>query len=119
MEERNELSYRLLKFAIRTIKFLRSFPDNTEFKVIKYQLIKSCTSPRANYDEAQGASSKADFHNKVRISLKEMRESKYWLLIIEGIHKCDDSQQVELDFLMKESTELKNRLGSIANKTKK
>jgi len=48
-----------------------------------------------------------------------MRESKYWLLIIEGIHKCDDSQQVELDFLMKESTELKNILGSIANKTKK
>jgi four helix bundle protein len=119
MEERNELSHRLLKFAIRTIKFLRTFPNNTEFKVIKYQLIKSCTSPGANYDEAQGASSKADFHNKVRISLKEMRESKYWLLVIEGIHNCNETEQIELDFLLKESTELKNILGSIANKTKK
>ena len=48
-----------------------------------------------------------------------MRESKYWLLVIEGIHNCNETEQIELDFLLKESTELKNILGSIANKTKK
>jgi len=119
MEERNELSQRLLNFAIRIIKFLKSLPNTEEYRVIKYQLIKSATSPGANYEEAQGASSKADFHNKVRISLKEMRESNYWLMVIKGISTLNKEQSIELEYLLNESTELKNILGTIANKTKK
>ena len=45
----NDLSERLLNFAVRCIKFLRKLPDNTEYKVIRYQLIKSSTSSGANY----------------------------------------------------------------------
>jgi len=50
---------------------------------LRYQLAKSSTSSGANYEEAQGAISRADFKNKVHISLKEMRESHYWLRIIK------------------------------------
>jgi len=72
-----ELSNRLFKFAVKTIKFTRTLPFNTENKIIRYQLIKSVTSTGANYEEAQAGSSRADFHNKVKISLKEMVETTY------------------------------------------
>jgi len=66
----NDLSKRLFTFSVKTIRFLRTLPYETEYKVIRYQLIKSATSTGANYEEAQAASSKADFHNKVKIALK-------------------------------------------------
>ena len=67
----------------------------------------------ANYEESQAASSKADFYNKIKISLKESRETKYWLLIIKYSHLGD---QVELKRLLNESIELMNILGSISAK---
>ena len=81
----NDLTKRLLNFVIDSIIFLRNLPNTEEYRVIKYQLIKATTSSGANYEEAQGGSSKADFTNKVRISLKEMRETNYWLKVIYGI----------------------------------
>ena len=115
--EQNDLSKRLFIFSVRTIKFLRTLPYETEYKVIRYQLIKSATSVGANYEEAQAASSKPDFHNKIKIALKEMMESRYWLKIIKGI--MDGNVSDELDFLISESDELNKILGSIALKTKK
>ena len=112
----NDLSNRLLIFAINVIKFLRKLLNTPEYKVVKYQLIKSSTSSGANYEEAQGASSKADFTNKVRISLKEMRETNFWLRIIKGIN-TNEKLNDEIDNLVKESQELKNILGSICAKT--
>ncbi len=116
MRKENDLSKRLFEFAVRVIKFLRTLPNNTEHKVIQYQLIKSSSSSGANYEESQGASSRADFSNKVFISLKEMRESNYWLRIIKAIN---ENKSEELDFLIKESEELKNILGSITTKTRR
>ena len=114
----NELTQRLFKFAVRTIRFLKTLRDSPEVKVIRYQLIKSSTSSGANYEEAQAGSSKADFTNKVRISLKEMRESNYWLrLIKEVVNKAYDN--MELDWLINESTELKKILGTIVLKSSK
>lgn len=114
----NELMKRLFNFAVRVIKFLRDLPDSPEIKVIKYQLIKSSSSSGANYEEAQAGSSKADFTNKVRISLREMRESNYWLRLlkatIENINDID-----ELIWLINESSELKKILGSIVQKSGK
>ena len=77
MNHRNEISKRLLSFAIKIIKYSRKLPNQDEYKVIKYQLIKSVTSAGANYKEAQSGSSKADFRNKVYIALKEMSETIY------------------------------------------
>lgn len=48
------------------------------------QLIRAATSIGANYCEANGASSKKDFTNKIFICKKESRESKYWLRVLAG-----------------------------------
>jgi len=85
MENKNGLEMRLFNFVVRTIVFLRTLPDTPDYKVIRYQLIKSSTSSGANYEEAQAGSSRPDFCNKVRISLREMKESNYWLRLIQAI----------------------------------
>ena len=118
MNQQNDLSKRLFEFAIRCIQFLRKLSNEPEYSIIKYQLMKSATSSGANYEESQAATSKADFHNKVKISLREMLESNYWLRIIKEV--LDISIDVnELKWLIQESDELKKILGSIAYKTKK
>ncbi len=109
------LGKRLFDFAVRIIKFCRILPKGKEYDIIIYQLVKAATSSGANYEEAQGAISKADFFNKINISLKEMRESNYWLRIIIEIKEPDK----ELELLVKESLELKKILGSISSKSKK
>jgi len=111
--EENDLQKRLFEFAVAVIKAVRKLPKASDYMIISRQLIKSATSSGANYDEAQGAVSKADFINKVGISLKEMRESNYWIkIIIAIINKNDDWHS-----LNKESRELMNILGSIYSKT--
>ena len=113
--QRNDLEERLFSFAIQAIRFTRSLPLSPEYSVIKYQLTKSATSCGANYEEAQAGSSKADFTNKVRIALREMRESNYWLRILKGIY---DHENHELNTLILESKELKLILGSIVQKSR-
>ncbi|BAX78652.1 hypothetical protein ALGA_0257 [Labilibaculum antarcticum] len=83
--------------------------------MISYQILKSATSVGANYEEAQGAVSKVDFANKVGISLKEIRETNYWIRIIIAI----DNQKINWVVLEKESNELIRILGTIYNKTSK
>lgn len=112
----HDLSERLISFSIEIIKLFRKLPVSEEYKIIRFQLIKSATSSGANYEEAQGASSRADFTNKVRISLKEMRESSYWLRVMNGI--CEQSDlRIVIKGLIEESDELKNILGAICSKT--
>jgi len=112
----NDLEERLFSFAVRSIKYTKLLPTSPEYSVIKYQLTKSATSSGANYEEAQAGSSKADFTNKVRIALREMRESNYWLRILKGIQFETDQ---ELDCLIQESKELKLILGAIVQKSRK
>jgi len=107
-----DLRNRLFNFAVGVIKYCRNFKKSKEHDVVQYQLIKSATSSGANYEEAQSASSKADFKHKIDIVLREMRESNYWLRILKAIDNSDD----ELNFLINESDELKKILGSISSK---
>ncbi len=117
---KKDLSERLLRFAIDVIKFLRSLPNTEEYKIIKRQLIKSSTSSGANYEEAQGGSSRADFLNKTRISLKEMRESNFWLKVTNGILEDNLEKLIpECQRLIQESKQLKNILGAICANTDK
>ena len=112
------LTERLFNFAVKVIKLLRKLPRTPEMNVIRYQLAKCSTSSGANYEEAQAGSSKPDFNNKVRISLREMRESNYWLRVIKATlddNKLDD----DLLPLIDESSQLKKILGSIVTKTNK
>ncbi|MCJ7448909.1 MAG: four helix bundle protein [Bacteroidales bacterium] len=110
--DENDLSKRLFKFAVDVIKLLRSLKGGSELKIISPQLAKSSTSSGANYEEAQAAVSRADFGYKVGISLKEMRESNYWLRILRELY----TENLEIIRLVNESVELKNILGSISYK---
>ena len=113
-EKKNDLCERLFEFSVAVIEFLKTLPYSPENKTIRTQLSKSACSSGANYEESQGGSSKADFANKVRISLREMRESNYWLWIIKRTVK--EINVSDLDYLIKESGELKSILGSIVQK---
>jgi len=115
-EQKNDLTERLFEFAIRVIEFLKTLPYSPENKTIRSQLSKSACSSGANYEESQSGSSKADFTNKVRIALREMRESNYWLRIIK--RTLPEVDQTEIEYLIKESFELKNILGSIVQKSR-
>jgi four helix bundle protein len=110
----NDLKDRLFKFSVDVLKMLGSFKSGKETDVIKFQLSKSAKSTAANYEESQAAVSKADFTNKVGISLKEMRESNYWLRIIKNI--CPETENIS--YLVGESEELGKILASIIIKSR-
>ena len=57
----NDLLERTFWFGISCLKFLRTLPNDAEYRLIRYQLGKSATSIGANYEESQAGSSKADF----------------------------------------------------------
>lgn len=109
----NDLLDRTFNFGVDVLKLLRTLPKDSEYKIIRHQLGKSATSVGANYEESQAGSSKADFKNKVRIALKEARESNYWLRIILALGEVENN---ELDRLTQESKEIKNILAAIINK---
>jgi len=113
-----DLADRLFQFEVRAIKFLRNLPDEPKFNNIRFQLSKSSSSSGANYEEAQAAYSKADFLFKIDISLKEMRESNYWLRLISAILNFEGDLNEDLNYLVKESLQLKNILGKIASSTR-
>ncbi|MDZ7625276.1 MAG: four helix bundle protein [Ignavibacteriaceae bacterium] len=107
------LGERIFKFAVDVIKFLSSLPKVPEAQVIRYQLAKASSSSGANYEEAQAASSKADFAHKMKIVLRELRESNFWIRICIALKF---GNEVDANRLKMESTELKNILGSICSK---
>ena len=96
------------------IEFLKILPYSPENKIIRTQLSKSACSSGANYEEVQSGSSIVDFLNKIRIFLREMRESNYWVSIIKRTVPEVNGQK--LDYLISESSELKKILGSIVQK---
>jgi four helix bundle protein len=73
----------LVDFAVIILDLTEKLPDTFAGKHLGGQLTRSGTSPALNYGEAQAAESKADFLHKMRICLKELRESQICLKIIE------------------------------------
>jgi four helix bundle protein len=115
-EKKNDLCARLFEFAVRVIEFLKTLPYSPENKTIRTQLSKSACSSGANYEESQAGSSRPDFANKVLISLREMRESNYWLRIVK--RTVIEAEPKEVEYLVNESNELKNILGAISSKSR-
>lgn len=70
---------RTKKFAVQIIKISSELPKNPAGFTIADQLVRAGTSIGANLTEAQEASSKKDFLYKISISLKEAKETIYWL----------------------------------------
>ena len=73
---------RLIDFAVRIIRTEETLPKSKIGNHIAGQLIRSGTSPAPNYGEAQSAESRSDFIHKMKVSLKELRETRIWLLMI-------------------------------------
>ncbi len=97
------LEERTAKFAEEVIELASKINKNTITLPIISQLVRAGTSIGANYCEANGASSKRDFRNKIYICKKESQETKYWLRIIV---KADKNAQEESRKLWKEAQEL-------------
>jgi len=99
----NDLKTRFKKFALRIIKLSEKLPKNITGNTIARQIIRSGTSPGANYRAACLGKSDKDFLNKLKIVEEELDETLYWLeLIVEsGLVKAN-----MLDDLIKENEEL-------------
>ena len=78
----DDIEERLIEFAVRIIRLCDSLPNRRSSNHVAGQLLRSGTSPAANYAEARGAESKKDFVHKLKLSLKELSESRVWLEII-------------------------------------
>ncbi len=77
-----DLEERTAKFGESTIKFCRTLNQDAIVRPLISQLIRSATSIGANYMEANSASSRKDFRNKIFICKKEAQETKHWLRML-------------------------------------
>ena len=118
-KERNyDLQERLIEFAVRVLNVVESLPNSRVGNHVAGQLIRSGTSPAPNYGEAQSAESRKDFIHKMKVALKELRESLVWLLIIqckplvESLDKCspliDENNELISIFLASIATAQRN-----------
>lgn len=78
----DDVSDRLLEFAVRIGKVVDALPDTRLGRHVGGQLVRCGTSPPPNYEEARAAESAADFVHKLAICLKELRESRFWIRFI-------------------------------------
>lgn len=99
-----DLEERLIQFAIDVILACGKLDGNFASLHLSKQLIRSTTAVALNYGEAQSAESSRDFLHKMRICLKELRESLVNLKIQKGANLIKDIEK--LDYLLKENNEL-------------
>ena len=91
-----DLQDRLVKFAVRIITVVESLPDSKAGRHVAGQLVRAGTSPAPNYGEAQSAESHRDFVHKMKIALKELRETFVWLQIIEQKPLCSPERMKDI-----------------------
>ncbi|MBI4118727.1 MAG: four helix bundle protein [Parcubacteria group bacterium] len=97
------LENRTAKFGENIITFCKNIQQDLITKPIITQLIRSGTSVGANYMEANSASSKRDFKNKIFICKKEAQETKHWLRMMV---QCTPEHKEVIGRLWQESQEL-------------
>jgi len=108
MSKGDDIEERLIDFAVRVVNLCANLPKTEAGKHIGGQLLRSGTSPAANYAEARGAESDKDFIHKLKISLKELNETRIWLKIILKSKMLPESR---LQNIITEN----NELGKIIN----
>ncbi|MFC1646741.1 four helix bundle protein [Patescibacteria group bacterium] len=109
------LEERTTVFSENIIKICKKAEKNYITKPLINQLIRSGISIGANYFEANGASSKKDFRNKIFICKKETKETMYWLRLLI---KSDNVNTSEYKRLSNEASELVKIFSKIAYKLK-
>ena len=111
-----DLENRTLVFSKNVIHFIKKQKRDYLNQNILSQLIRSATNVGANYHEANGASSKKDFKNKIYFYKKEIKETKYWIELLGEL--LDEKDKEELRNLYKEANELTlifNKISSTLN----
>lgn len=96
MKKENVVVEKSISFALMVIEFCELLEDRRKY-VIATQLLKSGTSIGANIHEAQNAESRTDFIHKMKIAVKELEETKYWLIL------CERSESYPFNLNLKES----------------
>ena len=85
MSKNYDLEERLLDFSARIIRLAERLPNTRAGNHVASQLLRSGTSPLPNHGEAQAAESARDFVHKLKVCLKELRESYRWLRLIQRV----------------------------------
>ncbi len=107
-----DLEERTTEFGENVLDLCKKLSQNAITKPIISQLVRSSTSIGANYMEANGASSKKDFRNKIHTCKKESQETKYWLKMLL---KCFPEKQKEIHVLSQETQEFVLIFGKITS----
>ena len=106
---------RAFQFACRVLRMDRALVrDRRVNRNALQQLVRSASSIGSNLEEATAGQSRADFHARLRISLKEARESQYWLRLLLGA-ECVRASRIQP--LLSECGEIVAILTTIAKKT--
>jgi four helix bundle protein len=88
-----DLEERLINFTVLVIEIVEAMPDTKTANHLAGQLLRSGTAPALNYGEAQSGESRRDFIHKIKIVLKELRESNVCLkIIIRAKQYLDESK---------------------------
>lgn len=99
----NNFEDRLVQFAGKTIIFCQSLPLDATGHYYSNQMLRSTGSAALHYGEAQGTNTDADFIHKVANVLKELKETRVSLKILDFVAYGNSEQRV---FLLKEVGEL-------------
>jgi four helix bundle protein len=90
-----DLEERLLDYGAQIIRLTRSLAGDYAERHVGNQLLRSGTAPLSHHGEAQGAESTADFIHKLRLGLKELRESDRWLKLIFRAELLPNSDRLQ------------------------
>ena len=99
-----DLQDRLVDYAVRITELSEALPETKAGRHVSSQILRSGTSPASNYGEAQSAESRADFIHKIKVALKELRETDIWLRIMAKAQMIKPASK--LGPLLKETDEL-------------
>ena len=115
-DKQQDISERAFEFAVRVVELCRVLDEKPGVsRTLANQLLRSGTSVGANLEESKGGQSRADFLSKVSISLKEARETYYWLRLLNA---ADILSERQLAPLLDEANQIVAILTTIVKKTK-
>ena len=80
--DKPDIQKRTYNYSVQVVKLAKSIKRDDINRTLVRQLVRSGTSVGANITEAQAASSKKDFINKMQIANKEAHETRYWLRVL-------------------------------------
>jgi four helix bundle protein len=103
-KEKSNLEERLIHFAVLIIQIAEGLPRTFAGNHLAGQMFRSGTSPALNYGEATSAESRKDFVHKIKIVLKELKETRVSLKIVKLANMFTDSEK--LDFALNENNEI-------------